>query len=105
MKELGILLPIFSLPSKYGIGAFGNEAYEFINILSQNNIDYWAILPINSCNSNYVYGPSSYYALNTLYISIDKLYKMKLISKPKKVKNSHRINFSFVKKYPDYVDN
>ena len=31
MKERGILLPIFSLPSKYGIGDFGNEAYEFID--------------------------------------------------------------------------
>ena len=29
MKEKGILLPIFSLPSNYGIGDFGNEAYEF----------------------------------------------------------------------------
>ena len=33
MKEKGILLPIFSLPSKYGIGDFGNEAYEFIDII------------------------------------------------------------------------
>ena len=38
MKEKGILLPIFSLPSKYGIGDFGNEAYEFIDILSENGI-------------------------------------------------------------------
>ena len=30
MKEKGILLPIFSLPSKYGIGDFGYEAYQFI---------------------------------------------------------------------------
>ena len=37
MKEKGILLPIFSLPSKYGIGDFGYEAYQFIDILSENN--------------------------------------------------------------------
>ena len=49
MKEKGILLPIFSLPSKYGIGDFGNEAYEFIDILSENGINYWEILPINAC--------------------------------------------------------
>ena len=35
MKEKGVLLPIFSLPSKYGIGDFGYEAYEFIDILSK----------------------------------------------------------------------
>ena len=39
MKEKGVLLPIFSLPSKYGIGDFGYEAYEFIDILSENDID------------------------------------------------------------------
>ena len=27
MKEKGVLLPIFSLPSKYGIGDFGYESY------------------------------------------------------------------------------
>ena len=47
MKERGILLPIFSLPSKYGVGDFGNEAYEFIDILSENGMSYWEILPIN----------------------------------------------------------
>ncbi len=50
MKEKGILLPIFSLPSKYGIGDLGYEAYEFIDILSNNNVTYWEILPINACN-------------------------------------------------------
>ena len=72
MKEKGILLPIFSLPGKYGIGDFGNEAYEFIDILSKNNITYWEILPINSCNG-LPYSPISYYALDERYISIDKL--------------------------------
>ena len=40
MKEKEILLPIFSLPSKYGIGDFGYEAYQFIDILIENNIKY-----------------------------------------------------------------
>ena len=62
MKEKGILLPIFSLPSKYGVGDFGKEAYEFIDILSENGIDYWEILPINACN-RLPYSPVSYYAL------------------------------------------
>ncbi|MBP3596920.1 MAG: 4-alpha-glucanotransferase [Clostridia bacterium] len=78
MKEKGILLPIFSLPSKYGIGDFGNEAYEFIDILSENNIVYWEILPINACN-RLPYSPISYYALEEDYISLDKLKEMELI--------------------------
>ena len=30
-RKAGILMPIFSLPSKYGIGSFSKEAYKFIN--------------------------------------------------------------------------
>ena len=78
MKERGILLPIFSLPSKYGIGDFGNEAYEFIDILSENGINYWEILPINACN-RLPYSPLSYYALEEDYLSLDKLKEHGLI--------------------------
>lgn len=81
MKEKGILLPIFSLPSKYGIGDFGYEAYEFIDILAENNITYWEILPINACD-RLPYSPLSYYALNEIYISLDKLHDYGLIEKP-----------------------
>ena len=81
MKERGILFPIFSLPSKYGIGDFGYEAYEFIDILSENNIEYWQLLPINACDGA-PYGPQSYYALNEDYISLDKLKEEGLINEP-----------------------
>ena len=30
-RASGVLLPIFSLPSKYGIGCFSKEAYQFID--------------------------------------------------------------------------
>ena len=78
MKERGILFPIFSLPSKYGIGDFGYEAYEFIDILSKNGIEYWEILPINACNG-VPYSTTSYYALYEYYISLDKLKEEGLI--------------------------
>ena len=35
MRESGILLPIFALPSKYGIGCFSKEAYEFVDQLKE----------------------------------------------------------------------
>lgn len=34
-RGAGILMPIFSLPSPYGIGTFGSSAYEFIDLLRQ----------------------------------------------------------------------
>ena len=99
IKEKGILLPIFSLPSKYGIGDFGFEAYEFIDILSENHIDYWEILPINS-NNDLPYSPLSYYALEEDYVSIDKLKKMGLLVAVNQLPDSNYTHHSnFKEKY------
>ena len=87
-----MLLPIFSLPSKYGIGDFGYEAYEFIDILSDNNIKYWEILPINACD-NLPYSPISYYAFNENYISIDKLIEFGLLDEVVTRENTDRAVF------------
>ena len=42
MRECGILLPISSLPSPYGIGAFSKEAYEFVDVLAKSGVKYVA---------------------------------------------------------------
>ena len=99
MKEKGILLPIFSLPTKYGIGDFGYEAYEFIDILSENNIKYWEILPINESN-RHPYSPISYYALEEDYISLDKLQEQGLIKNVETRENKDRAVYDdFKEKY------
>ncbi len=46
MRENGILMPIFSLPSKYGIGTLGEAAYNFVDFLQKAGQSYWQILPI-----------------------------------------------------------
>ena len=51
-----MLLPVASLPSKYGIGAFSQEAYEFIDQLKQAGQQYWQILPLGPTG----YGDSPY---------------------------------------------
>ena len=90
MKEKGILLPIFSLPSQYGIGDFGKEAYEFIDILSENHMTYWEILPINACD-RLPYSPTSYYALEERYVSLDKLIEYGLIEEAETRENTDRV--------------
>ena len=49
-KELergaGILLPISSLPSPYGIGTLGDKAYEFVDMLRSSGQKYWQVLPV-----------------------------------------------------------
>lgn len=89
MKEKGILFPIFSLPSKYGMGDFGYEAFKFIDLLNKYNIGYWELLPINAFESS-PYSPISYYALNENYISIDKLVDLNLVKRAEPVSQTNR---------------
>ena len=46
MRKSGILLPVSSIPSKYGIGTFSKQAYEFVDLLEQAGQTYWQILPL-----------------------------------------------------------
>ena len=61
MRKAGVLLPIFSLPSKYGIGDFGVEAYNFIDKLKKAKQSYWQILPMGPTS----YGDSPYQSFST----------------------------------------
>lgn len=74
MRESGILLPIFSLPSRFGIGCFSKEAYNFIDRLHAAGQSYWQILPMGPTG----YGDSPYQALsafagNPCYIDLETL--------------------------------
>ena len=75
-------MPIFSLPSKYGIGTFGKEAKRFVDFLEKAGQSYWQILPLNPTN----YGDSPYqsfssFAGNPYFIDIETLIEEKLIDK------------------------
>ncbi len=61
MRASGMLLPIASLPSNYGIGAFSKEAYEFIDQIKKAGQKYWQILPIGPTS----YGDSPYQSFST----------------------------------------
>ncbi|WP_097026923.1 4-alpha-glucanotransferase [Clostridium peptidivorans] len=61
MRSSGILLPIASLPSKYGIGSFSKDAYHFIDELKKAGQSYWQILPLGPT----AYGDSPYQSFST----------------------------------------
>ena len=46
MRACGMLLPVSSLPSPYGIGAFSESAYRFVDTLKEAGQKYWQILPL-----------------------------------------------------------
>lgn len=60
-RGCGILLPVTSLPSPYGIGTMGAAAYDFIDCLYEAKQSYWQILPIGPTS----YGDSPYQSFST----------------------------------------
>ena len=44
-RNAGILMAISSLPSPYGIGTLGKDAYDFVNFVRDTNHKYWQVLP------------------------------------------------------------
>ncbi len=60
-RSSGVLLPIFSLPSNYGIGTLGREAYNFVDFLVDTKQSYWQILPIMETS----FGNSPYSAVSS----------------------------------------
>lgn len=78
----GILLHISSLPSPYGIGTFGEEAYRFVDFLEKAGQSYWQILPLGQTS----YGDSPYQSFsidagNPYFIDLDLLAEEGLLSK------------------------
>ncbi|MCL2857318.1 MAG: 4-alpha-glucanotransferase [Oscillospiraceae bacterium] len=79
-RSAGILLPVFSLPSPYGIGTFGRAAYEWVDFLSTSGQRYWQVLPLGPTG----YGDSPYqsfsaFAGNPYFIDLDLLCEQGLL--------------------------
>ena len=81
MREAGVLLPITSLPSNYGIGGFTREAYDFIDFLVKSGQSYWQILPMGPTGfGDSPYQAFSSFAGNPYYISLDSLIEEGLLT-------------------------
>ncbi|MBX7170776.1 MAG: 4-alpha-glucanotransferase [Pyrinomonadaceae bacterium] len=73
-RASGILLHPTSLPSKFGIGDFGDNAYKFVDFLVSAKQTLWQVLPLGQTG----YGDSPYqcfsaFAGNIYLISLEKL--------------------------------
>lgn len=76
MRTSGVLMHISSLPSPYGIGTFGKEAYRFVDFLRDAGQYYWQILPL--CPTGFgdsPYQSFSTFAGNPYFIDLDLLYE------------------------------
>lgn len=99
MRKSGVLLPVSSIPSKYGIGTFSKQAYEFIDLLAQAGQTYWQILPLGPTG----YGDSPYqsfstFAGNPYYIDLETLIDDGYLTK----KDCDKYDFGDNAEYIDY---
>lgn len=79
-RSAGILLPISSLPSEYGIGNFGKQAYDFVDYLKKSGQKLWQILPIGPTSfGDSPYQSFSAFAGNPYFIDFDKLIEEGLL--------------------------
>ncbi len=99
MRACGMLLPIASLPSKYGIGAFSKSAYEFVDMLEDAGQKYWQILPLGPTS----YGDSPYqsfstFAGNPYFIDLEQLVEEGLLTE----QECEECDFGEDPRYVDY---
>ena len=97
-RAAGILLPISSLPSKYGIGCFSKSAYEFVDQLEAAGQSYWQILPLGPTS----YGDSPYqsfstFAGNPYFVCLEDLIEEGVLTE----EECDAVNFG---DHPSYVD-
>ena len=74
-------MPVSELPSKYGIGSFGNWAYTFVDFLKKAGQSYWQLLPLVQTG----YGDSPYQTVcdvsgNPYFIDLETLRSKKLLT-------------------------
>ncbi|HIU67753.1 MAG TPA: 4-alpha-glucanotransferase [Candidatus Caccomorpha excrementavium] len=104
MRKAGVLMPVASLPSDYGIGELGSVCCQFVDFLKQCGIRIWQILPLNPLGyGNSPYQPYSSYAGDELYISLERLFEAGLLKeKPEPFEGAKdRIDYPAVREYKE----
>ena len=82
MRTSGVLMPISSLPSPYGIGTMGKAARKFVDFLKKGGQKYWQILPISPTSfGDSPYQSFSSFAGNPYFISLEALIEEGVLTK------------------------
>lgn len=103
MRKSGILLPITSLPSPYGIGTMGKSAFEFIDFLSLAKQSYWQVLPLGPTSfGDSPYQTFSVFAGNPYLIDLDMLVEEGYLKKEEIAGYEHmplKIDYGYLYKW------
>lgn len=102
MRQTGILMPVSSLPSRTGAGELGDAAFKWIDIMAENGIGIWQILPLNPVGyGNSPYQPYSSYAGDELYISLESLFEDGFLAAPPETfrEKANRVDYEAVRAF------
>ena len=104
-KQAGILMPVASLPGRFGSGDFGPAAYRFADDIAKAGFSIWQMLPLNPLGyGNSPYQPYSSYAMDEMYISLDLLEEEGLVSHHADYrKNAKTIDYPKVRTYRERI--
>ncbi len=102
-RQAGILMPVASLPSRHGIGDFGEQTRQFLKLSHKAGYRIWQILPLNPVGyGNSPYQPYSSFAGDEIYISLDGLVKDGLLKDvPSFQTMSQEIDYEAVREFKD----
>ena len=96
-RSAGVIMHIASLPGKFGIGTFGQEAYNYADFLYKSGLKYWQILPPGQTG----YGDSPYqsfsaFAGNPYFIDFDLLAKDNLLNEDEYINENYGDNDNYI---------
>lgn len=80
-KKCGVIMPVFSLPTKYAIGSLGKRAYDFVDFLSKSSQTYWQFLPlVQTGYADSPYQSCCSYSGNPYFIDVEILCEKRLLT-------------------------
>lgn len=80
VRQAGILMPVFSIPSPYGTGDFSNNIKRFLNDCAKAGFRIWQILPLGPIETGEgPYRTYSSFAIDPVYVSLESLLEEGLI--------------------------
>lgn len=73
-RSCGILLPVYALPTPYGIGTLGEDSRAFVDFLARAGVAWWQMLPVGPTSfGDSPYQNPSTFAGNPYLIDLDTL--------------------------------
>ena len=80
-RQSGVLLPVFSLPGRYGCGVFGESARKWIDFLRDGGFSCWQVLPFGVTDGfNSPYMSCSSFGGNPFFVDPENLYRQGLVT-------------------------